>query len=354
MEYNEKSLTREGGSMMALAHKSEKALITDEIVISDKVIAAGTDISTLTIDSFTDAVRFPINSKNQSDNQFTVKAVITNYSKDQDGTEHKIDKDFNVALVGILAHVEGFVDSHILSVAVGNEPFVLPAYQGTPFNLVFGFTQIYSSDQAAKIELGSNDAYALASDIDVLKSTVAGLDNSVNVTIDEKLKDAGGLSKDNVFTGANQFTQDPTNASGDPYVADKTMQAAIAATLKGMLADDGSLVIGDKRFKPVVDNQNDTITVNKKIITPADEDHVVRVNEAGNGSKVNFEGDNLTVDGATAVGMVFVYSDDDSDAVKAYTATHSMTAMVYKDGARPDDQKPGPFTTTTDTTGGTA
>lgn len=165
--------------------------------------------------------------------------------------------------------------------------------------------------------------------------------------------DIAHTAEDNEFKGKNKFDQDPTNASGDAYVtavdADKhaddgdaaTLTAAeqkIADALAKMLADDGSLTIGGKTFMPVIDNQNGTMTVNKQVITPADEGHVVTVSEAGKGSKVDFDTGNLTVDGASVLGVTTVYTDDDADAVTSYAAAHPTTIIVHKDGTRPADE----------------
>lgn len=390
MKYSEKSLTRDGAKMFALADDQTKAINIDGLVVSEKVITAGIDISTLTLDSFTDYVVFPINARSQGENQFTIRSVVTNHYQDTTGKDHDITKDFNISLVGILGHVEGYADQHIISVAIGDDPFVLPAYQGTPFNLVFGFTTAYSPTQNVTIKI-DNSAYALAMDVDDLKAAMKDVQSTVNVTVEEKLKDAASLSGDNHFKGANVFDKAPTDADGNAYLtaagavaanAPAVSQAAsaadahadsgdantltaanahadtgdadtltttkdlIAKALAAMLNADGSLTIGDKTFMPVIDNQNGTMTVDKQVITPADESHVVTVNEAGNGSRVNFEGNNLTVDGAAALGAIAVYSDDDADAIKAYAAAHSKTLIAFVDGTRPVDD-PSPLGGTT-------
>jgi len=100
----------------------------------------------------------------------------------------------------------------------------------------------------------------------------------------------------------------------------------------------------------VGDNGDGTLTLAGRKFIPADEDHVVQVNEAGNGSKVNFDSGDLTVDGADAIGMVMAYSDDDADAVNAYATTHEDTLVVHRDSTRPAGKK-NPFSVDT---GGTA
>lgn len=170
--------------MLALAGKEEKALIIDEVIVSEKVITAGTDISALTMADFANPLTYGISSKVQSDNQFSVKSVITNHWQDSANTDHTTNKDFNVALVGVVAHVDSFADQHVLTVAVGNDPFVLPAYQGTDVSFVFGITQAYSASQNVTIKMDGS-AYALATDLDDIKN----LQGSIGIAIDSKLAD---------------------------------------------------------------------------------------------------------------------------------------------------------------------
>ncbi|QHJ74841.1 hypothetical protein [Lactobacillus phage JNU_P2] len=170
--------------MLALADKEEKALIIDEVIVSEKVITAGTDISALTMADFANPLTYGISSKVQSDNQFSVKSVITNHWQDSANTDHTTNKDFNVALVGVVAHVDSFADQHVLTVAVGNDPFVLPAYQGTDVSFVFGITQAYSASQNVTIKMDGS-AYALATDLDDIKN----LQGSIGIAIDSKLAD---------------------------------------------------------------------------------------------------------------------------------------------------------------------
>ncbi|MGI1749780.1 hypothetical protein ACRPNP_06135 [Levilactobacillus brevis] len=221
MEYNSKSLTREGATMLALADQEEKALIIDEVIVSEKVITAGTDISTLTMADFTSPLTYGISSKVQSDNQFSVKSVITNHWQDSANTDHTTNKDFNVALVGVVAHVDGYVDQHVLTVAVGNDPFVLPAYQGTDVSFVFGITQAYSASQNVTIKMDGS-AYALATDLDDVKN----LQGSIGIAIDSKLKDYAkkdevqNLIPDDIATTKNLADGDATTLKSAKEYAD--------------------------------------------------------------------------------------------------------------------------------------
>lgn len=133
------------------------------------------------------------------------------------------------------------------------------------------------------------------------------------------------------------------NAHADTGDADtlKTTKDLIAAALADMLGADGSLTIGDKTFKPVPDNGNGTITVDKQVITPADEAHVVAVNEAGNGSKVNFDYGNLTVDQLAVLGFKVMYDTED---YATWGAAHPNAMLIVLHKADTD---------TTTTTGGT-
>lgn len=253
MEYNSKSLTREGATMLALADQEEKALIIDEVIVSEKVITAGTDISTLTMADFTSPLTYGISSKVQSDNQFSVKSVITNHWQDSANTDHTTNKDFNVALVGVVAHVDGYVDQHVLTVAVGNDPFVLPAYQGTDVSFVFGITQAYSASQNVTIKMDGS-AYALATDLDDVKN----LQGSIGIAIDSKLKDYAkkdevqNLIPDDIATTKNLADGDATTLKSakeyaDTQASDKVKTSDIDPSVMAkttLTANDDVLALG--------------------------------------------------------------------------------------------------------------
>ncbi len=264
MEYNSKSLTREGATMLALADKEEKALIIDEVIVSEKVITAGNDISTLTMADFTSPLTYGISSKVQSDNQFSVKSVITNHWQDSANTDHTTNKDFNVALVGVVAHVDGYVDQHVLTVAVGNDPFVLPAYQGTDVSFVFGITQAYSASQNVTIKMDGS-AYALATDLDDVKN----LQGSIGIAIDDKLKDYAkkdevqNLIPDDIATTKNLADGDAETLTSakdyaDTQASDKVKTTDTDNWQKAKIsADDGS----PKSFLYAKDNGNITMWI---------------------------------------------------------------------------------------------
>ncbi|MEQ6218285.1 hypothetical protein ABMB44_05675 [Levilactobacillus brevis] len=245
MEYNSKSLTREGATMLALADKEEKALIIDEVIVSEKVITAGNDISTLTMADFTSPLTYGISSKVQSDNQFSVKSVITNHWQDSANTDHTTNKDFNVALVGVAAHVDGYVDQHVLTVAVGNDPFVLPAYQGTDVSFVFGITQAYSASQNVTIKMDGS-VYALATDLDDVKN----LQGSIGIAIDDKLKDYAkkdevqNLIPDDIATTKNVADGDAETLTSAKEYADTQVSGK---------ADDSTVVHTADMRKPAND-----------------------------------------------------------------------------------------------------
>jgi hypothetical protein len=276
LEYNSKSLTREGATMLALADQEEKALIIDEVIVSEKVITAGTDISTLTMADFTSPLTYGISSKVQSDNQFSVKSVITNHWQDSANTDHTTNKDFNVALVGVVAHVDGYVDQHVLTVAVGNDPFVLPAYQGTDVSFVFGITQAYSASQNVTIKMDGS-AYALATDLDDVKN----LQGSIGIAIDSKLKDYAkkdevqNLIPDDIATTKNLADGDATTLKSAKEYADTKISGK---------ADDSAVVHTADMRKPA--NQVASIDeVNAKQdkigYTPANDSKVVHDNHDG-------------------------------------------------------------------------
>lgn len=334
MEYNSKSLTREGATMLALADKEEKALIIDEVIVSEKVITAGNDISTLTMADFTSPLTYGISSKVQSDNQFSVKSVITNHWQDSANTDHTTNKDFNVALVGVVAHVDGYVDQHVLTVAVGNDPFVLPAYQGTDVSFVFGITQAYSASQNVTIKMDGS-AYALATDLDDVKN----LQGSIGIAIDDKLKDYA--KKDEVqnlipatvidgskpadFKEAVTLEKGAVDGAGNAIATTKNVSDGDAKTLTsakeyadaqaGGKADDSKVVHTADMRKPASDVAGiEEVNAKQDKIgyTPANDTNVVHRNpDTGVVSKPT-DFTNLTVNGGKSVA-----TSDDLKSIEA-------------------------------------
>lgn len=159
MEYNSKSLTRAGAVLFANADANKQPLIVDKVVVSDKVIPAGTDISTLTLDDFTNAQQFDANNVTQNDNTFTVTSVLSN---------ENLKTDLSLALIGILAHLGTDTSTQtIIGVAIGNDPFVLPAYNGTPFRLVPSITMGFSASQNVTLQV-NDDVYITQKDMQTL------------------------------------------------------------------------------------------------------------------------------------------------------------------------------------------
>lgn len=183
MEYNSKSLTQQGAAMLAQTDGNATSLIIDKMIVSQRVIASGTDITALTLADFTNPIEFSINSKDVYGSQFVVKAILSNNL-----SGHTLTSKFSVAMVGVEAHVGAGGTSQLLTVAIGNDPFVLPAYSGTPFNLIFSITQAYADSQNVTIKLDSA-TYALAEDLDLLKGNVAEINapvslNGLSLTVD--------------------------------------------------------------------------------------------------------------------------------------------------------------------------
>lgn len=159
MQYNSKSLTRAGAALFANADANKQPLIVDKVVVSDKVIPAGTDISTLTLGDFTNAQQFDANNVTQNDNTFTVTSVLSN---------ENLKTDLSLALIGILAHLGTDTSTQtIIGVAIGNDPFVLPAYNGTPFRLVPSITMGFSASQNVTLQV-NDDVYITQKDMQTL------------------------------------------------------------------------------------------------------------------------------------------------------------------------------------------
>ena len=341
MQFDKTYLTESGRE---LATSTQGGL--DKIQFT-RAVASSHDYSALSIDeikALTDVadVKQEVQySRIVKKDKFTLTMRVDFPSKD-------VTTDYSLYTVGFYARLQNG-DEALYGVLPSSLPDYIPAYDGHS-NINDSFqtdTTVSDTDnvlitvsQAGTLNESDLDAIFVARHI----ATIEDIESHLPDTLPD-------MDKDNDFKGINKFEKDPVDAAGDPYVADKTMQTAITAALKGMLADDGSLTIGDKTFMPVIDNRNGTITVDKAVLTPADADHVVQVNEAGNGSKVNFDSGDLTVDGADAVGMVMVYSDDDADAVKAYATAHQDTLMVYRGSTTRPAGKKNPFN---EETGGTA
>ena len=248
---------------------------------------------------FTSPLTYGISSKVQSDNQFSVKSVITNHWQDSANTDHTTNKDFNVALVGVVAHVDGYVDQHVLTVAVGNDPFVLPAYQGTDVSFVFGITQAYSASQNVTIKMDGS-AYALATDLDDVKN----LQGSIGIAIDSKLKDYAkkdevqNLIPDDIATTKNLADGDAetlksakeyadTKVSGKAddsavvHTADMRKPANQVASIDEVNAKQDKIGYTPANDSKVVhDNHDGRISANGASILPANEDVIGRIDGA--------------------------------------------------------------------------
>lgn len=294
MQYNDNSLTRDGTEMLAEAGGNQKAIIFDSLIVSPAVIPAGTDLSTLTVDSFTDPVNYPINSSSYTGSQYNVKSVVSN--NPVNGTP--ITTDLELSLVGVMAHVDGDTDKKLLSVVVGTEPFTLPAYKGTDFNLRFGITQAYSSSKEVKF-VSDNSAYALASDIDVVKEQMKTIQATIAAGVP-------GTDKDNTYTGKQIFAGGAVDKDGNPYM---------------------------------VDNGDGTITVNGIKMVPANDANVVKHNDAGTlQGKLNADYGDLTVDGLAVAGIGI--ATDEADATTkgaAMLAAGKVGIFIYTEGTTATD-----------------
>ncbi|WP_203642995.1 pyocin knob domain-containing protein [Levilactobacillus andaensis] len=206
MNYGTKSMTQAGLTMLAQAKTDAKAVIFDSMIVSERVLTTATDVTKLTAADFTNALTYPISSKSNVENSFTVKAVVTNEPKAAD----PVKQDFKIALVGVTAHIDGSDDSQLISVAVGEDPAVLTAFKDTEYSLTFGVTQIYANASDISFKLG-NIAYALASDLDKLRS-------DVDIIISDKLKDVAKTSVANTFTKQQTLSAGAVDGNGNSYV----------------------------------------------------------------------------------------------------------------------------------------
>ncbi len=193
LQYNSKSLTRDGATIFAQADATKKALIVDKLVVSERVIPEGTDISTLSLNDFTNAKQFDANNVSQSNNTFTVTSVVSNEG---------LTKDFSLSMIGVMGHIDGDTTQKILAVALGIDPFVLPADQGTPFRFLPSVSIGYSASQNVELQV-NDDVYITQKDID---SILASKGYVTQEKLDELLPDdIARTGADNKFTGANSF-----------------------------------------------------------------------------------------------------------------------------------------------------
>lgn len=206
-----------------------------------------------------------------------------------------------------------------------------------------------------KVHVGSADNVniVITPDGSVSNEELEGVLKSYVLTTDlDKLlpPDIAKTGSANTFTKANQFMTDPTDATGDSYVANKAMQAAVAKAIEDMLADDGTLTFGDKKLVPVLDNGDGTMTLDKRVLTPADTQHVINVNDAGTAAKANFDSGTLTIDGDTEViGTKFFYENELTER-DAFAKTHPNAGIVTLSGDRPTTDTGDGTTTDTGTT----
>lgn len=240
MEYNSTSLTRDGATIFAQADATKKALILDKVVISERVIAEGTDISALTLKDFTNAKQFDVNNVAQHGGTFSATSVISNTG---------LTTDFGLALIGILAHLEDSTDQKLVAVLIGNDPFVLPKDEDTPFRFVPTFTIGYSATQDFTMEV-NEDVYITQANLqEVIEAqgfvtkqyvddALKGIDLSTLATkvyVDDAIKnnkvtlpdDLVYTDKDATVTGQYTFSKDAKGADGSTYVTANKLNSTV-------------------------------------------------------------------------------------------------------------------------------
>ncbi|WP_268914152.1 pyocin knob domain-containing protein [Lentilactobacillus sp. SPB1-3] len=155
MEYNSKSLTRDGATLFAQADQQKQAIIFDKMIVSDKVITEGTDISALTVADFTNSKQFDVNNVTQSSSTFSATSVMAN-----DG----LTANFSISLVGLIAHLANTTEQHLVAVMIGNDPFILPPESGVPFRFVATISVGYSASQDVHMQV-NDDVYITQADL---------------------------------------------------------------------------------------------------------------------------------------------------------------------------------------------
>lgn len=259
----------------------------------------------------------------------------------------KAPNDYQMNSLGLYA-IDGDGKEVLYSVTVLKDP-VYVHQDATGSALSVGLETVVGSSDKVKIDI--NPAGAVTNEVFEAKLKDYPKASDVKDLIPETLPDT---TKDNEFKGVNKFDVDPVDANGNAYTtgaaALTATDKAVATALTKMLNPDGSLTIGDKTFMPVIDNQNDTMTLNKRIITPADTQHVITVNDVGTAAKANFDSGTLTIDKDLEVlGTVFFY-ENETDVRDAFAKTHPHAQILTLSGDRPTDAT---STTDTGTTTGT-
>lgn len=255
----------------------------------------------------------------------------------------KAPNDYQMNSLGLYA-IDGDGKEMLYSVTVLKDP-VYVHQDATGSALGVGLETVVGNSE--KVQFDINPAGAVTNEVFEAKLKDYVKETDVKDLIPKTLPDT---TKDNEFKGANKFDVDPVDATGDAYVADKTMQAAVAKAIEDMLGDDGFLHFGDKKLMPVIDNQNGTITAGGMTFTPADTQHVITVNDAGTAEHANFDSGTLTIDKDLEVlGTVFFYENETTER-DTFAKTHPHAQILTLSGDRPTDAT---STTDTGTTTGT-
>ncbi len=160
--YNDAVVTTRGVDLINTAMAQEKPIVFTKVATGDGRWNSYVDLRTATAlinlrNSYT------IVSKTANENQYKLKALISNY--DPDTGESVITTSYNINEVGIYAKL-GNDGTEILYAIITAETIgdVINAYDGTnPTQIVFSYVTTISTDAAVTLNL--TGAYALAEDL---------------------------------------------------------------------------------------------------------------------------------------------------------------------------------------------
>lgn len=203
-------------------------------------------------------------------------------------------ESYSINAVGLYATEAGDDKSEVLyAVVKATKPEFIPDY-GDEVLMQFGMIIYVIVGKAESVSVTINPAGMATKDY-VDKAIEAH-----QIVLPESLMYA---NKDAEIAALWRFIKDPTNKNGSPYVARETADGAF-----------------------VHDNGNDTMTLNSRVIEPADNAHVVKVNEAGTAEAANFDAGTLLVNQHPAVGVVMVA---DKDTAFALSNADPSTLYLY-------------------------
>lgn len=200
MQYENKSVTRDGAALLAQSVNNAKPVI-DKMLVLNSDIPLNKTVDTMTLSDFNNALSFDVNNVSQNDNSFTASAVITN-----DG----ITQDYPAQIIGITGCLDGSNDKKLFAVAQASEPFVIEKQNGTPIKFVPSLTFGFSNSNNVQLTV-KNDVYITKNDLDKMGFAKKEDLNELNKTINESISGPNSTVSQNINSmgkQANNYTDE--------------------------------------------------------------------------------------------------------------------------------------------------